>query len=461
MKVLKFGGSSLKNGEALKRVCRIIAADDEWKVVVASALSGVTEELIQFVSQLRKEEEVEVFIKSLEEKHVALLKEAVSNEGIRKASCAKVKEKILRLERALYGFCYLEELTPRTKDIVQSLGERLSVVLVAAALQDMGVKAVAVDADELGIITDGVYGAATADLEATRKHVCPKVRAMFDRGETPVVTGFFGRTPEGHVTVFGRNGSDYSASVIANVLNADALEIWKDVDGFMSVDPKIVKEAVPIDTLSYDEAAELSYFGAQVLHPRTVEPARMKNITIFVKNVFKPEVRGTAIQPSGVQRAQTIKSISFMKNMAIIKVYGAGAGYKAGVMSEISSKLTDAGVNIYSAATSQTCIAFLVSKHDLPLAQDALEESKKGVIEKIETVDDIALLCVVGEGLGYEKGIAARVFSAVASEGVSVNMISAGASLVAYHFTVDRKDLERTIKAIHKEFFSENVPQAS
>jgi aspartate kinase len=320
MKVLKFGGSSLKNGEALKRVCRIIAADDEWKVVVASALSGVTEELIQFVSQLRKEEEVEVFIKSLEEKHVALLKEAVSNEGIRKAACAKVKEKILRLERALYGFCYLEELTPRTKDIVQSLGERLSVVLVAAALQDMGVKAVAVDADELGIITDGVYGAATADLEATRKHVCPKVRAMFDHGETPVVTGFFGRTPEGHVTVFGRNGSDYSASVIANVLNADALEIWKDVDGFMSVDPKIVKEAVPIDTLSYDEAAELSYFGAQVLHPRTVEPARMKNITIFVKNVFKPEVRGTAIQPSGVQRAQTIKSISFMKNMAIIKV---------------------------------------------------------------------------------------------------------------------------------------------
>ena len=454
MKVLKFGGSSLKSGEGIRRVCKIIANDDEWKVIVVSAISGVTEELIAFVSQMRKEDEVESFIKNMEEKHLALLNDSVKNEAVRKAAYAKMKEKLLKLERALYGFSYLEELTPRTKDIVQSLGERLSVVLVAAALQDMDVKARGMDADELGIITDGVYGQASADLDATTKNIAPKIRAMFDRGETPVVTGFFGRTPEGHVTVFGRNGSDYSASVIANCLNADALEIWKDVDGFMSVDPKIVKEAVPIDQLSYDEAAELSYFGAQVLHPRTVEPARMKNITILVKNTFKPELKGTIIKPSGVQRAQTIKSISFMKNMAIIKIFGAGAGYKTGVMSEISQKLTDADVNIYSAATSQTCIALLIAKHDISRAEKALAQSKKGVVERIEIIDDTALLCVVGEGLGYEKGIAARVFTAVAKEGVNVMMISAGASFVAYHFTVDKKDLERTIKAIHQEFFS-------
>ncbi len=454
MKVLKFGGSSLKSGEGIRRVCKIIANDDEWKVIVVSAISGVTEELITFVSQMRKEDEVESFIKNMEEKHLALLNDSVKNEAVRNAACAKMKEKLLKLERALYGFSYLEELTPRTKDIVQSLGERLSVVLVAAALQDIGVKALGMDADELGVITDGVYGQASADLEATTKNIAPKIRAMFDRGETPVVTGFFGRTPEGHVTVFGRNGSDYSASVIANCLNADALEIWKDVDGFMSVDPKIVKEAVAIDQLSYDEAAELSYFGAQVLHPRTVEPARMKNISILVKNTFKPELKGTIIKPSGVQRAQTIKSISFMKNMAIIKIFGAGAGYKTGVMSEISQKLTDADVNIYSAATSQTCIALLISKNDTARAEKALAKSKKGVVERIEILDDIALLCVVGEGLGYEKGIAARVFTAVAKEGVNVMMISAGASFVAYHFTVDKKDLERTIKAIHREFFS-------
>jgi len=453
MKILKFGGSSLKSGEGIHRVCKIIANDDEWKVVVVSAISGVTEELITFVSQMRKEDEVEAFIKNMEDKHLALLNDSVKNEALRNAACAKIKEKLLKLERALYGFSYIEELTPRTKDIVQSLGERLSVVLVAAALQDMGVKARGIDADELGIVTDGVYGQASADLDATSKNIAPKIRAMFNLGETPVVTGFFGRTPEGHVTVFGRNGSDYSASVIANCLNADALEIWKDVDGFMSVDPKIVKEAVPIDQLSYDEAAELSYFGAQVLHPRTVEPARMKNITILVKNTFKPELKGTIIKPSGVQRAQTIKSISFMKNMAIIKIFGAGAGYKTGVMSEISQKLTDADVNIYSAATSQTCIALLIAKHDIARAEKALAQSKRGVVERIEIIDDTALLCVVGEGLGYEKGIAARVFTAVAKEGVNVMMISAGASFVAYHFTVDKKDLERTIKAIHQEFF--------
>jgi len=421
--------------------------------VVVSALSGVTEELIQFMSQLRKEDEIEAFIKGMEDKDIALLAESVDNDTIKKEACAKIKDKLVRLERALYGFVYLEELTPRTKDIIQSLGERLSVVLVAATLQDMGVKAVPIDADDLGIITDGLYGGASAILDATAKNICPRLRQMFDRGETPVVTGFFGRTVDGHVTIFGRNGSDYSAAVVANALNADALEIWKDVDGFMSVDPKIVKEAVPIDSLSYDEAAELSYFGAQVLHPRTVEPARMKNITIYVKNVFRPELRGTAIKPSGVQKVQGIKSISFMKNMSIIKIYGAGAGTKTGVISEISSKLTDAGVNIYSAATSQTCVAFLIAKPDLHMAQRTLETSKKGVIERIETTDDVALLCVVGEGLGYEKGIAARVFTAVAKEGVSVNMISAGASLVAYHFTVDKKDLERTTRAIHVEFF--------
>lgn len=453
MKVMKFGGSSLKSGEAMKRVCKIISSDSELKVVVVSALSGVTEELIQFISQLRKEDEIEAFIKGMEDKHIALLTDSVDSETIQKEASAKIKDKLTRLERALYGFVYLEELTPRTKDLIQSLGERLSVIVVAASLQDMGVKAVAIDADELGIITDGVYGGASAVLDATAKNICPRLRHMFDRGETPVVTGFFGRTIEGHVTIFGRNGSDYSAAVVANALNADSLEIWKDVDGFMSVDPKIVKEAVPIDSLSYDEAAELSYFGAQVLHPRTVEPARMKNITIYVKNVFRPELRGTAIKPSGVQKVQGIKSISFMKNMSIIKIYGAGAGTKTGVISEISSKLTDAGVNIYSAATSQTCVAFLIAKHDLTMAQRALEASKKGVIERIETTDDVALLCVVGEGLGYEKGIAARVFTAVAKEGVSVNMISAGASLVAYHFTVDKKDLERTTKAIHVEFF--------
>lgn len=453
MKVMKFGGSSLRNSESMLMVGRIVADDPEQKVVVVSAVQGVTDSIVSFVSEPRKDEEVQRFIEKLRETHVSILGGITRDMEAKQRAITKLTERLTKLEKVLYGISYLEELTPRTTDLVQSFGERMSVVLTAAMLEDMGVNAVPVDADELGIITEGNYGCATADLKDTRKNIQPKIRAMIERQETPVVTGFFGRTPEGHVAVFGRNGSDYSASVIANAVDAKVLEIWKDVDGFMSVDPKIVPEAVTIEHLSYDEAAELSYFGAKVLHPRTVEPARERNIVIRVKNVFEPEKEGTTIEPGGIEMGGTIKSISCMRNLAIVKAFGAGAGYKTGVMYEISQRLSDAGVNIYSAATSQTCVALLIEKKHLSGAKRVLADLKRGIIDRIEAVDDIALLCVVGEGLGYRKGIAARVFSAVSKEDVSVGMISAGASMVAYHFTVDMKDLERTTRAIHSEFF--------
>jgi aspartate kinase len=320
-------------------------------------------------------------------------------------------------------------------------------------LNDLGVRAVPCDADELGITTDGTFGAAVADLDATRWSIVPKVQEMFYKKEMPIITGFFGVGPDGSVTVFGRNGSDYSAAAIANALDAKVLEIWKDVDGFMTVDPKIVPSAVPIKTLSYEEAAELAYFGAKVLHPMTVEPAKAKNIVIKVKNVFNPAAEGTTIQQKGDETNGCIKSISCMKNLAIVKVFGEDAGYRTGVMSVISQRLSDAEVNIYSAVTSQTCIAMLVDKKDLTMAKKVLDEIKEGFISKIETHEDLALLCIVGEGLGFSKGIASRVFNAVAREGASIGLISAGASLVAYHFTVDKKDLERVTRAVHQEFF--------
>jgi aspartate kinase len=250
MRVLKFGGSSLKTGESMLDVGRIIASDQERKVVVVSAVSGVTESLIQFVSGQRKENEVKDFIKGLRDMHVRLLHDSVKDEGIRQIGIERVERKLVKLERTLYGVMYLEEVTPRTKDFIQCYGERLSVIVVAAMLNDLGVRAVPCDADELGIITDGTFGAATADLDATRWSIVPKVQEMFYKKEMPIVTGFFGVGPDGSVTVFGRNGSDYSAAAIANALDAKVLEIWKDVDGFMTVDPKIVPSAVPIKTLS-------------------------------------------------------------------------------------------------------------------------------------------------------------------------------------------------------------------
>jgi aspartokinase/homoserine dehydrogenase 1 len=184
-----------------------------------------------------------------------------------------------------------------------------------------------------------------------------------------------------------------------------------------------------------------------------VEPAKAKNIVIKVKNVFNPAAEGTTIQQKGDETNGCIKSISCMKNLAIVKVFGEDAGYRTGVMSVISQRLSDAEVNIYSAVTSQTCIAMLVDKKDLTMAKKVLDDIKEGFISKIETHEDLALLCIVGEGLGFSKGIASRVFNAVAREGASIGLISAGASLVAYHFTVDKKDLERVTRAVHQEFF--------
>lgn len=453
MKVLKFGGSSLKDGPSMKRVGQIIARDHEEKVIVVSAIQGITDSLLEFMSSVRKEEEVQQFVKDLRDRHLQILADVAGSMDVKQQAVHQLTAKLVRLERVLYGIIYLEELTPRTKDLVQSFGERMSVIVMSAMLQDMGVNAAPVEADDLGIITDGVYGTATVEMEPTRNNVAPRIYEMFKKQEVPVVTGFFGKTPEGLITLLGRNGTDYSASVIANAIDADSLEIWKDVDGFMSADPKLVPEAVSISSLSYEEAAELSYFGARVLHPRTVEPAKAKSITIKMKNVFKPEVEGTAINPKGVEVGKTIKSISCMANMAMVKVYGAGLGSKSGVMSEISQILSNADINVYSAATSQTCISLLIEDRDLKKAELVLADAKKGVVDRMETSRDVALLCLVGEGLGQREGIAGKVFNTVASTGINVSLISAGASTVALTFTVKRKDLERTARTIHQEFF--------
>lgn len=447
LKVLKFGGSSLKTGECMRQVAEIIAAEREKKAVVLSAVTGVTEMLVQFISRTRSEEDVDAFMKDLTRLHTDLIRDALRTEKGQAKAMEELVAKLVKLERMLYGSCYIEEVNPRIRDYVQCFGERLSVIVLSALLNELGVRARPVDADELGIITDGQYGAATVNMEATRSNVRPKLMKMLQDDIVPVITGFFGRAPEGSVTVFGRNGSDYSAAAVANAMGASSLEIWKDVDGFMSVDPKIVPSAKPIPRLSYDEAAELAYFGAKVVHPMTMEPARSGNIEIRVKNVFRPQAPGTAI---GASVDKSIKSISCMKNLALVKVFGEGTGYKLGVLADVASQLRRAEVNIYSVVTSLTCIALLVDKKDVAKSQKVLAESGAA---RVETHTGFALMCIVGEGLGHHKGLASRVFKAVAKEGVNVGLISAGASLVAYHFTVDEADLEKATRAVHEELF--------
>ncbi len=455
MKVMKFGGSSLKDGESMLRVGEIITNDPKPKVVVISAVQSVTDRLLEFISDVRTEQEVQDFVRHMKDTHVSLLRDIATSMETKQQTVSDLMEWLVKLERILYGICYLEELTPRTKDLVQSFGERFSVILVAAMLRDMGVNAVPLMADEIGIISDSNYGSASARMDLTRENIRSRIQEMLERSEVPVITGFYGITEEGHITVFGRNGTDYSASIIANTIDADAVEIWKDVDGFMSVDPEVVPEAVAIDELSYEEAAELSYFGARVIHPRTVEPARQAGIKIRLMNVYRPDAKGTIIHDSADHIPNTIKSISCMEEMVIIKAYGAGLGARYGVMAELSGILRDLQINIYSAATSQTCVSLLISGRDAEIVRGPLSRAAKGVLDRFEIIEDLALICVVGEGIGYSQGVAARVCNVVAERGININMISAGASMVAYCFIINNEDIRATTLAIHSEFFGD------
>ncbi len=456
MKVMKFGGSTFKDPNMMKNVGKLIKNTKGKKVVVVSALFSQTNDIREYLRIIRTEkEEIESFIFSIRYKHKYMINNAITDKKISEEIFENVNFIILKLERLLYGVAYTEELTDRTTDIILSSGERMSAYIIEGVLRSINVNAKAYEADKIGISTDGVFLNATADLKQTEENLEINLNPDIKSGIVPVITGFFGSDEEGRTTTFGKNGSDYSAAVIANALNAEKLELWKDVDGFMSADPRMIPKAHTIDKLSYDEAAELAYYGIGILHPRTVGPARVKGIPISIKNILKPDNDGTTILKKGYKSKNVIKSVVYSTDLVEIKVSGAGAGYRSGVLSTVSSTLGKSNINIYSVTTSQTHLSLLIHKNDLINCLDALDEIISGAIERIEYFKNIALVCVVGEGSRNKIGLAKKIFSSVADAGVNVEIISAGASLVASHFIVKKEGLKNTISAIHSTFCEE------
>jgi len=459
LKIMKFGGTCLGSEDGLKRMTNVVKDEKERKIVVVSASAGVTNSMKDFVAKPRHEKEIDDFLLAIKEKHIDMLPK--KDGHCRKEALELIEAKITKLERLLYGVTYTEELTPRTNDLILSFGERLSAIVVSSLLKHVGLEAAPMEADTLGMVTNDQHGNAVAILDECEKNMAPPLESSLKKDIIPVVTGFFGITRSGHVTTVGRSGTDYTAAVVAYATRANPIEIWKEVDGFMSADPKLVKSAFLLDHLSYEEAAELAYFGAQVLHPRAVQPARLKGIDIVIKNLYKPSSPGTIIGSSRFAREDIIKSVSYLPNIATLKVYDTGAGYKSGFLADITACLYKANVNIFSATTSQTCAAVLIDEADIPNAKKAVKAIIGTVGENFEAKSGMALICTVGEGFGTTKGIAARVFNAVAAKDVNVDLISAGASMVAYHFTVDRKDLKNTVVAIHDEFWGKRIRENS
>jgi aspartokinase/homoserine dehydrogenase 1 len=452
-KVVKFGGSSLRTGEEVSRLVRVVKRYDEPVIIVVSALYGITDILEEAVHKVKKDEgAIDAVVQTLLEVHSAVVHQCIDDSGSRQRVLGEIGKRVDELNKYLLGVHYFGEVPDFARDMVLSYGERLSSLTLCSFLKYMNMDCEEALPDEIGLITDGEYGNATVDFPSSEENV----RNKLDGSKIYIVPGFFGKSADSRVTLFGRGGSDYSAAAIARCIDASSLDIWKDVPGFLSADPELVANPVAIDRLSYREAAELSYFGARILHPRTVEPLMEKKIPIRIFDINAPSDElqpHTIIDDEGVVSEDVVKSVTYSDDFGILKLIGPGVGIKPGILAKVTTRLSDARINIKSVITAQTTINILLARDDLKESLKIAKGMNLPAVDEIVPLDRISLIAVVGEGMLEKPGIAARVFSAVSSRSINVSIISAGASSVAAYFIINREDRVKAVRVIHDEFF--------
>ncbi len=456
--VMKFGGTSVGNGERIRNAAKIVNHERaESTVVAVSAMSGITDSLVAMANKVAmgaREGEIKNFVGDVREKHIAAAKEAVNKEH-QEVVMIEIERLCSELEKVLMGVSYVGELTPRSLDYIMSFGERLSAPIMSGALNSLGTKSRWFTGYEAGIITDSNFGAATPLWDITYRRVKKILGPEMKRG-IPVVTGFVAGDREGRITTLSRGGSDYTAAILGAALDADEIWIWTDVDGIMTTDPKLVPEAKTIKVLSYVEAMELAYFGAKVLHPKTIEPAMKKGIPVRVRNTFNLSNQGTLIVREQEKITDIAKAISVMKNAAMVTISGAGMIGVPGVAARVFNVLAQAKVNILmiSQGSSEANISIVIDRNDLERAVKTLKQEFAGrnMVKGVQADRDVAIIAVVGAGMKGTKGVAARVFTAVANAGVNVLMIAQGSSEVNISFVVLLKDAAKAAKALHEEF---------
>ncbi len=457
-RVLKFGGSNLKDAADIRKLTRAVSCYSTPPLVVVSALYGITDSLERAAEGAgRNVDGIYTLIKSLIKQHQQFIDSQIHPERERHRILQLLTQRILELERILLGCHYLKEVPEFARDQILSYGERLSSLLISEILRHHGMKCRECLPEDIGLVTDGVMTDATVDVEASRA----QVSSALSDGVLTIIPGFYGVSREGKVTLLGRGGTDYSAAAFAACIKSASLDIWKDVSGFMSADPKIVRKPVRISRLSYREAAELSYFGARILHPRTFEPVMDLGIPVRLYNIndFDNELTPlTEIVSGGEVRPGVIKSVTFTRAIGLLTLGGSGVGIRPGLLAAIAGALHQARINIKSVFTSQTTINLLLDIKQLSSSRDLIENMRLPTLDEIRISDDIALVAVVGEGMPDQPGIAARIFSAVSQEGINIRIISSGASTVAAYFIISDRDLYRAVSAIHEEFFHEEHP---
>lgn len=462
LQVMKFGGTSVGDAACMARTAEIIArgARAGACVAVVSAMSGVTNRLIEAARRAGtgEKEPGAAVLDALGAQHEAALGGLVGDERAQKSVLDHLDQVFAEGKRLFEGTALLRELTPRTLDAISSLGERLSAPLVAAGVRELGLESVAVDATR-AIVTDAFQGGAAPLMDRTREACEARLRPLLEKGIVPIVTGFIGATVDGILTTLGRGGSDYSATILGAALGADEVIIWTDVDGVLTADPRLVPEARTIPVISYREAAELAFFGAKVLHPKTLNPVMQAAIPVWIRNSFLPERPGTLITPEGRGAGGGVKALTAIQDVALISVGGPGIVGLPDVVGRTFSTTAElrANVLLISQSSSQNDICFIVSAGDALATVEALrkEFAQDLAHEKVEhiTVDsNIAIVAVVGENMRGTPGVAGRTFNALGRENVNVIAIAQGSSESNISFVVEEKAMKKALITAHREF---------
>jgi aspartate kinase len=461
--VMKFGGTSVGDGARIAHVADIVkshVARGQRVTVVVSAMSGVTDALVRAATSAAAGDG-ETFGRTkhqLLQKHLQALGVAVRGEDTWGRLGRDIETELENFESLCRSIHILGELTPRALDLVSSLGERFSTQILTAALCERGVPAEGLFATGL-IVTDDNFGSANPLMEPTRQRVRERLVPLLDAGTVPVVTGFMAATRQGVVTTLGRGGSDYSAAIIGSCLDADEIWIWTDVDGVLTADPRIVPDAQTLDEISYAEAAELAYYGAKVLHPKTILPAVERGIPVHILNTFKPEHPGTRIvaQPKG--NGRTVKAITAIRGMSLVTVEGRGMLGVPGVAAKVFSAVAHEAISVLmiSQSSSEQSICFVIPQPASQRAIDALNrafelELARRNIDRIWSADDVVIVSVVGAGMREVPGIAGKVFGALGRNGVNILSIAQGSSEHNLSFVVAAGDADAAVRHVHAEF---------
>ena len=464
---MKFGGTSVGDAEAMSQaVANVCASQADWEriVVVTSALSGVTNLLVESAQRAIRGDEI--FISQTETeliaKHWQLAEKLISSP----AQQVQIKQEIKHLSTDFANLCraisILGEATPRALDAVVSLGERFSVRILAGALQAAGLPAQFIETTHL-IVTDAAFQGAHPDLEKTKQNINRNLAPMLAQGQIPVLTGFIGATETGVTTTLGRGGSDYSAAIIGATLPADEVWIWTDVTGVMTADPHIVPGARTIPQVSYREMAELSYFGAKVLHPKAVRPVVEAGIPVRICNTFAPEEAGTLVvkDDRGTQTPKNglhniVKAVTAIQRQRLITVEGRGMLGVPGVAARTFGAVAATGTSVplITQASSEQSISFSVPSEATQSVLASLqavfvEELARRDIDRLWATEDVSIITAVGNGLQQTPGVAGQIFSALGAAQVNVYAIAQGSSAVAISLIVAAEDAEKAVQTLH------------